>query len=97
MTAIRFVLRLFGWLLTPLVAWAASFLGATFGAWATQSLAADTGLILSVALGALAAVLALLAWLRLLRRSPRLQRTLEVTADGTPIIAAAPPDGKDQT
>jgi hypothetical protein len=91
MKAVRFLTRLFGWLLTPLVAWAASFLGAT----AAARLVGDTGsvrtqLYLTIASGGIAALLALLGWLRLLRRSPRLQHTLQVEDDGTPIAAVEP-------
>jgi hypothetical protein len=87
MTAVRFVLRFFGWLLTPFVAWAASFLGATAGAVMGRGLPATTGVIVSVALGGGAALVALIVWLRLLRRSPRLQHALEVSEDGTPVVA----------
>ncbi len=87
MTAVRFVLRFFGWLLTPFVAWAASFLGATAGAVVGRGLPATTGLIVAVVLGGAAALLALIVWLRLLRRSPRLQKALEVSGDGTPVVA----------
>ncbi len=97
MKAARFLMRLFGWLLTPLVAWAASFLGAT----ATARLIGTTGnaraqLYLTIGGGGLAALLALIGWLRLLRRSPRLQHTLQVADDGTPIVASAPESAEPQ-
>jgi hypothetical protein len=86
MKAVRFLARLFGWLLTPLVAWAASFLGATATAWAvSDSWRPGSQLYLTIAGGGVAAAAALLGWLRLLRRSPRLQDTLQVEDDGTPI------------
>ncbi len=91
MTIGRFIAQFFGWLLTPVVAWAASFLGAA----ATARLigtgaSARTQLYLTIAGGGLAALLALVGWLRLLRRSPRLQHTLQVEDDGTPIVAVEP-------
>ena len=87
MKFVRLVLRFFGWLLTPLVAWAASFFGATAGAALSAGLAPMTSIWVTVACGGVAALIALLLWLRLLRRSPRLRRTLEITQDGTPVAA----------
>ena len=94
----RLVLRVLGWLLTPLVAWAASFFGATAGA----SLAArfadvETAFGVTIACGAVAAFGAVILWLRLLRQSPRIQHTLHVMPDGAPDPAAleepaAPPE-----
>ncbi len=91
MKAVRFLARLFGWLLTPLVAWAASFLGAAATASVVSaSMTARTQLYLSIAGGGVAAAAVLFGWLRLLRRSPRLQHTLQVEDDGTPIAAVEP-------
>jgi hypothetical protein len=87
MKFVRSVLRLCGWLLTPVVAWAASFSGATLAARLTGDLGATAALTLTVAAGGVAALAALLGWLRLLRRSPRLQTALEVSDDGTPLAA----------
>jgi hypothetical protein len=96
MKVVRLVLRLFGWLLTPLVAWAASFFGAMAGASLSASLAPMTAIWATVISGGIAALLALLLWLRLLRRSPRLRRTLEITQDGTPVAALeAAPDASE--
>lgn len=94
MTVVRFVLRFVGWLLTPIVAWAASFGGATLGAILGRGVAALTGLFISVVCGGLAAAVALLLWLRLLRRSPRLRHALEVTEEGTPVAALG--EGSDE-
>lgn len=90
MKALRFVARLFGWLLTPVVAWAASFLGATFVAWlgAPWTGTATVRLGATVLGGALAAALALIGWIRLLGRSARLRRTLNVDAEGVPLTGA---------
>lgn len=78
MKVVRFVLRLVGWLLTPFVAWAASLSGGTLVAWATADVRPTVAFWLTVAGGALAALLGLLGWLRLLRHSPRLRHALEV-------------------
>jgi hypothetical protein len=84
----RTLVRLAGWLLTPLVAWAASFLGAWFGALISGGASSSrTTLYLTVLFGALAALVSAWAWLRYLRLHPRLQRTLEVTEEGTPLAA----------
>ena len=89
------LLRVVGWLLTPLVAWAASL----WGAWLvlTRQLQFDDprhALYAAAALGLVFAVLALLAWIELLRRSPRLRHSLHVTREGLPELdepAASPP------
>ncbi len=88
MRVVRFFARLVGWLLTPLIAWAASF----FGAWAGAGTAAlVTGANLSLGLtimgGAAAGVGATMLWMRLLRRSPQLREALAVTAEGIPVAA----------
>lgn len=88
MRLLRFLVRFLGWLLTPLVAWAASF----FGAWivslgVTRMDNANQALVLTLAGGAVAAVSATVLWMRLLRRSPELQEILQVTAEGIPIVA----------
>jgi hypothetical protein len=85
---LRFLLRFLGWLLTPLVAWAASF----FGAWVVSMAVSgmkdpDDALVLTVAGGAVAAVSMTFVWIRLLRRSPELQEMLQVTAEGVPMVA----------
>ena len=88
MRLLRGLLRLVGWLLTPLVAWVASFagawLGAAIGGWVGSSTAA---LVITVATGALGGLVAAWGWLRFLRRSPRLRETLAVAPDGTPLVA----------
>ena len=88
MTIGRTLVRLAGWLLTPLVAWAASFLGAWFGALISAGAASTrTTLLVTVLFGGIAALTSAWAWLRFLRRHPKLQRTLEVTEEGTPLAA----------
>lgn len=92
MTFVRFLARLFGWLLTPVVAWAASFLGAGLVAWIGPSLSSRNHLIATVLAGGTTAALALVLWLRLLRKSPRLQESLQVAPDATPLVALEPED-----
>jgi hypothetical protein len=88
MRLLRFAARLFGWLLTPIVAWAASFLGATaLAAILPDSIGARTQLVGTVTGGAIAAAIGLACWLRLLRRSRRLRETLQVGPDATPLAA----------
>ena len=88
MTIGRVIAQLFGWLLTPVVAWAASFFGATLVSWIVAGWAdARTQLITTIVGGGLAAVVALVFWLRLLRRSARLRATLRVDRDGSPLAA----------
>ena len=88
MRILRALARVLGWLLTPFVAWAASFLGSWLGARiAGEGMAPRTRLILLIGLGAVFAIGATIAWLRLLRKSPELQEALAVAPDGTPIAA----------
>jgi DNA-binding transcriptional LysR family regulator len=85
---VRVLLRGFGWLLTPLVAWAASFFGAWLGAWGGHFLANSTAAVaLAVLTGAAGAVAGTLLWMRLLRGSPRLRAVLAVTGEGVPKAA----------
>src|SRR5689334_4485074 len=82
---IRLFFRIFGWLLTPLLAWAASFFGAVAGAIIAMRMADPVrGLITMAVCGGLAAFLTVIAWLRYLRRSPQVREALAVTEDGTP-------------
>lgn len=88
MRLLRLLLRVFGWLLTPFMAWAASFFGCVAGeVIATTMEDPKQGLFLSAGLGALTGFLTLIFWLRLLRRSPELQEALAVTPEGVPDTA----------
>lgn len=88
MRVVRFVARLVGWLLTPLIAWAASFFGAWAGAGAAAIVpGANLSLGLTIMGGAAAGVGATMLWMRLLRRSPQLRDALAVTAEGIPVAA----------
>jgi hypothetical protein len=80
---VRLLFRIFGWLLTPFLAWAASFFGAVAGA----LLAMDDpvrGLAITAVCGGIAGFACLIAWLHYLRRSPEVREVLAVTEDGTP-------------
>ncbi len=81
----RLLLRLGGWLLTPLLAWAASFFGAVAGSLIGSS-AGDpyVGIAITAVAGIAAGIAVMVLWLRLLGRSPRIQDALHVRPDGTP-------------
>ena len=97
---IRLLFRIFGWLLTPFLAWAASFFGAVAGALVAMRLEDPVkGLALTALFGALTGFAALIAWLGYLRRSPEVREVLAVTEDGTPDtteILIPPPDTEAQ-
>jgi hypothetical protein len=85
-----------GWLLTPLIAWAASFVGAAIGAEVSRGANRSTRtLAVSLGFGAVFALAAAWGWLRFLRRSPRLQEALAVTPEGTPEAAVEGEPPKD--
>lgn len=87
----RLLLRIFGWLLTPFLAWAASFFGAVAGALiALRIREPRTGLVVTALAGAVVGLLAIVLWLRVLRRSRQVREALAVQSDGTPEIVAAP-------
>ena len=85
MKVLRVFARILGWLLTPLVALAASFLGATLSA---TFLANDEdprrALILSFAGAAIFAVVVAWLWLRLLRHAPQVREALSLDEEGLP-------------
>jgi hypothetical protein len=82
---LRLFFRIFGWLLTPFLAWAASFFGAVVGAMLSLKLDDPVrGLIVTAICGGIAGFAALIGWLHYLRRSPEIREVLAVTADGTP-------------
>jgi len=65
-------LRAIGWLLTPLVVWAASFFGAWLGALLARQLGRqEMGIELMAGGAVVVALVATLFWIRLLRRSRR--------------------------
>jgi hypothetical protein len=82
---VRLFFRIFGWLLTPFLAWAASFFGAVVGALLAMRLADPfRGLVVTAVCGGVAGFAALIGWLHYLRRSPEIREVLAVTEDGTP-------------
>ena len=82
---VRLLFRIFGWLLTPFLAWAASFFGAVIGALLAMRLDNPVrGLVLTAICGGIAGFAALIGWLHFLRRSPEIREVLAVTEDGTP-------------
>ena len=83
---LRILLLVIGWLLTPLVVWAASLLGAWIGASIAYILpTADSALLATIGGGVAAGLVAAFLWMRLLRRSPRLRRSLAITREGIPL------------
>jgi hypothetical protein len=82
--ALHLSFRILGWLLSPLVLTITATLGATLGFLAVASWAPGKGLIFALICGALGALAGCLAWMRLLRRSPRLREVLAVTPAGLP-------------
>jgi hypothetical protein len=82
---LRLVFRIFGWLLTPFLAWAASFFGAVGGALVAMRMGDPVdGLAVTALCGAATGFAAIILWLRYLRRSPEVREVLAVTEDGTP-------------
>jgi hypothetical protein len=82
---LRLVFRVFGWLLTPFLAWAASFFGAVAGALIAMRIDDPVnGLAVTALCGAITGFAAILAWLHYLRQNPEAREVLAVTADGTP-------------
>jgi hypothetical protein len=81
------LVRVVGWLLTPLVVWAASF----SGAWLVLQVAPHIeqprrALMAALAAALVAGIGVMLLWMRLLRRSPRLRHSLHVDREGLPVI-----------
>lgn len=84
---VRVVVRLAGWLLTPLVLTVAAFLGATIFAMVAPALSTTMALALVTLAGITSAAVGLWLWIRLLRGSPVLQEALAVTPEGVPLEA----------
>jgi hypothetical protein len=82
---LRLVFRVFGWLLTPFLAWAASFFGAVGGALIAMRMEDPVdGLAVTAICGAITGFAAIIAWLHYLRQNPEAREVLAVTEDGTP-------------
>jgi hypothetical protein len=79
--------RFAGWLLAPLVVWAVSL----WGAWVTFGVTAGVdsprrAVLIALIVAVLLGTTTLLLWMRLLRKSPRLRKSLRVTREGLPRI-----------
>lgn len=86
------LLRIVGWLLTPFMVWAASFLGAWVGAGMFRNLESPRdALYYTAASGLITGLVATFFWLRFLRKSPRLRHSLHVTREGLPVLEEALP------
>ena len=84
---LRALTRLFGWLLTPFLAWAASFFGAVGGALLAMRVQEPRdGILVTAVVGGVVSFLAIHFWLRFLRRHREVQEALAVSAEGTPLI-----------
>jgi hypothetical protein len=82
---LRLIFRIFGWLLTPFLAWAASFFGAVGGALIAMRIENPVdGLAVTAVCGAATGFATIILWLRYLRQSPEVREVLAVTVDGTP-------------
>ncbi|MES2123765.1 MAG: hypothetical protein V4503_03660 [Gemmatimonadota bacterium] len=82
--AARMLLRLAGWLITPVVLTLTAAIGATITALVAPRLSTTGALVLMAFGGLVGALLGLLAWEKLLGRSPELRAALAVTAEGVP-------------
>jgi len=81
------LLRVVGWLLTPLVAWAASLWGAWTALRVTVAFGNErTAIYAAFGVAVVTGTISLYLWMQLLRRSPRLRKSLHVTREGLPQI-----------
>jgi hypothetical protein len=98
---IDILLRILGWLLTPLVVWAASLFGAAIAmALLSPALSSHAILYITIAVGMLTGLVTTLVWMKVLRRSPRLRKSLHITREGLPVLEAdrePPPAGPPTT
>ena len=94
------LVRIVGWLLTPLVVWAASFCAAWVLLQTAPHFEQPRYAIVAALVAALGSGIGvMLLWVQLLRRSPRLRHSLHVDREGLPVIddiAAEPPPDKVQ-
>ncbi len=80
----RLLVRIAGWLVTPIAATIAAVIGATIASMVAPSVSPTSGLMVTAAGGLTGAILGLALWLRLVRGSPQLQEALAVTPEGVP-------------
>jgi hypothetical protein len=82
--AVHLLLRLLGWLLTPLAVTLAAALGATVGTMVAPITSPVNGLMVTAASALLGGAVGLWLWLRLVRATPALQEVLAVSPSGVP-------------
>jgi hypothetical protein len=88
---ISLLLRILGWLLTPLVVWAASLIGAAIAmALLSPAQSSRAILYLTIAVGMLTGLVSTLLWMSFLRSSPRLRKSLHITPEGLPELEPEP-------
>ena len=84
---LRATVRVFGWLLTPFLAWAASFFGAVVGALLAMRVREPrNGVLVTAVVGGVVSFAAIHLWLRFLRRHREVQKALAVSPEGTPLL-----------
>ncbi len=82
------VLRVAGWLLTPVVILGAAGVGAFLAALVAARFPAAMGLAVVGIAGLVGAIVGILLWMKALRQSPELRHALAVTSEGVPEGAA---------
>jgi len=82
--ALRLIFRILGWVATPLVLVIAATTGAVLGLLIAPALSTYPALAVTLVFGTVVAAAGLYGWVRLLRRSPRLRHTLDMTVEGVP-------------
>jgi hypothetical protein len=88
------LVRVIGWLLTPLVVWAASL----WGAWTALRITVGfdnprSALYTTFGVAVVTGTITLYLWMQFLRRSPRLRKSLHLTREGLPAIEDVGPGG----
>lgn len=78
------VLRVTGWLMTPIVIVAAAGAGAYCSALVAPKFSSTVGLAVVGIAGLAGAIVGLSLWMKVLRRSPELRQALAVTSEGVP-------------
>ncbi len=87
---LRALVRVFGWLLTPFLACAASFFGAVVGALLAMRIREPrSGILVTAVVGGVVSFAAIHLWLRFLRRHRQVREALAVSAEGTPLLVEA--------
>lgn len=82
--AARLLIRIAGWLVTPIAATLTAALGATLAAILAPTVSPMTGVAIATGGGLAGALIGLALWVRVLRGSPELQEALAMTPDGAP-------------